>query len=91
MSGEFVRSASTERGAASGASYVSTIGEDGVFHVVADCRNDETMAARIVQALNERHHLLRTIGKLLREVDGCRAGRPPENPEAITEARMLVG
>lgn len=90
MSGEYVRSVSTERGAGSAASYVSTVGEDGVLHVVADCRNDEAMAARIVQAMNERPRLLRTIGRLLKEIEGCRAGHPPEDPEVLLEARSLA-
>lgn len=91
MSNEFVRQVSTERGAGTGASYVSTVGEDGVLHVVADCRGDEHMAARIVQAMNDRPRLLRTIARLLRELDGCRAGHPEQDMEGVSEARMLVG
>lgn len=91
MSVEFVRHASTERGAGSAASYISATGEDGVLRVVADCRGDEAMAARIVQAMNDRPRLLRTIARLLRELDRCRAGEPADDLGAAAEARILTG
>jgi hypothetical protein len=86
----FARGPSTERGAHPGATYVLTEGADRVLYVVADCRGDVDMAARIVQALNDRPNLLRTIGRLLRELDGCRGGRSPEDLEAVSLARQLV-
>jgi len=91
MSVEFVRHASTERGAGSAASYISAGGEDGVLRVVADCRGDEAMAARIVQAMNERPSLLRMIGRLMRELERCRAGGQGEDMSVISEARTLAG